>query len=243
MIRQTEGVHHLRLPRNIVAASLAGSVLLGACGFGGSDSEDLTPLPTSATTTVTPTMAPLTTTTTAPTTTTSPATTTTVVDPIAELVLRRDGIGDVRFGVDPEAVVNYLKSQLGSPSQDSGYVDSFSEFGSCPGTRVRGVRWGDLTLLFGDESTVAEGRLHFFAWKYGPSSSGRPVPPGLVAEGGITLGSTVSAIVKAFPQTQIFTDEIFGAGFEIVRTLSGTLTDSGPSGRVTVLYGGISCGG
>lgn len=234
---------HLRFSRFVCVATVAGSILLGACGFGGSDAEDLTPLPTSVTTTVAPTMAPLTTTTVAPSTTTSLVTTTTVLDPIAELVLRRDGIGDVRFGVDPEAVVNYLKSKLGSPTQDSGYVDSFSEFGSCPGTRVRGVRWGDLTLLFGDESTVAEGRLHFFAWKYGPPSSSRPVPVGMVAEGSVTLGSTVSAILKAFPQTQVFTDEIFGAGFEIVRTLSGTLTDTGPSGRVTILYGGISCGG
>ena len=31
-----------------------------------------------------------------------------------------------------------------------------------------GVRWGDLMLMFGDESGYAEGRLHFFSWNYGP---------------------------------------------------------------------------
>lgn len=227
----------------LVGIGLASTMVLGACGTGGSETDDLTPLPTSVTTTVAATMAPLTSTTSPPTTTTSLATTTTTVNPITELVLRRDGIGDVRFGVDPEAVMSYLKTQLGDPTRDSGYVDSFSEFGTCPGARVRGVRWGDLTLLFGDESTVAEGRLHFFAWSYGPPAGSRPVPDGLTAEGGITLGSTVAAITKAFPQTEVYADEIFGAGFEIVRTLSGTLTDPSPSGRVTVLYGGIACGG
>lgn len=233
--------HPLR--QSLIAVGLFGTLVLSACGTGGSDKEDLTPLPTAATTTVAPTMAPLTSSTSSTSTTSSLVTTTTVVNPVKELVLRRDGIGDVRFGVDPEAAVNYIKRRLGEPTADSGYVDSFSEFGSCPGARVRGVRWGDLLLLFGDESTVAEGRLHFFSWTYGPAASSSPVPAGLVAEGDISLGSTVAAITKAFPQTDVFTDEIFGAGFEIVRTLSGTITSADPTGRVTVLYGGISCGG
>lgn len=221
---------------------VAASTILGACGSNDSGEDDLTPLPTSPTTVAT-TLAPLTTTTSSTTSTSAPATTTTTVDPAQALLLRRDGIGDVRFGVDPEGVLTYLKARLGAPDEDSGYVDAFSEFGNCPGTRVRGVRWGDLLLLFGDESTVAEGRLHFFSWRYGPAGTGGAKPAGLKAEGGITLGSTVTAILKAFPQTTVFTDEIFGAGFEIVRTLSGTLTGSEPSGQVTVLYGGIACGG
>lgn len=215
--------------------------ILGACGSDDAGNDDLTPLPTSPTTVAT-TLAPLTTTTTSTTSTSAPATTTTV-DPARALLLRRDGIGDVRFGVDPEGVLTYLKARLGAPDEDSGYVDAFSEFGNCPGTRVRGVRWGDLLLLFGDESTVAEGRLHFFSWRYGPAGTGGAEPAGLKAEGGITLGSTVTAILEAFPQTTVFTDENFGAGFEIVRTLSGTLSGSEASGLVTVLYGGIACGG
>jgi hypothetical protein len=131
---------------------------------------------------------------------------------------------------------------LGDPDDDSGYVDSYSEYGSCPGTRVRGVRWGDLLLLFGDESTVADGRLHFFSWKYGPRSGSSAEPAGLTTESGVTLGTTVDALRRAHPGVQVFSDEIFGAGFEIERTLSGTLSSTGPSGTVTVLYGGITCG-
>lgn len=152
------------------------------------------------------------------------------------------GLGDVRFGVDPQGVVTYISKRLGEPDEDSGYVDSYSEFGSCPGTRVRGVRWGDLLLLFGDESTVADGRLHFFSWKYGPRSGASAVPPGLTTESGVTLGTTVDALRRAHSGVQIFSDELFGAGFEIERTLSGALSSTGPSGIVTVLYGGITCG-
>ncbi|MGA0879642.1 MAG: hypothetical protein ACO3SP_11050 [Ilumatobacteraceae bacterium] len=243
MIRQTDSVIIGRRISAVAAVLLvAVQTILGACGTDDAGEGNLTPLPTSPTTVAT-TMAPLTTSTTSSTTSTLAATTTTTSDPAEVLLLRRDGIGDVRFGVDPEGVLTYLKARLGAPDEDSGYVDAFSEFGNCPGTRVRGVRWGDLLLLFGDESTVAEGRLHFFFWRYGPAGPGGAEPAALKAEGGITLGSTVSALREAFPQTTVFTDEIFGAGFEIVRTLSGTLTGSETSGQVTVLYGGIACGG
>lgn len=135
-----------------------------------------------------------------------------------------------------------MKKRLGEPTEDSGYVDAYSAFGSCPGSRVRGVRWDDLLLLFGDESTIVDGRLHFFSWKYGPTSGSTAVPPGLKTDSGITLGSTVADLRRGHPSVQIFSDEIFGAGFEIERTLSGTLSSTESSGRVTVLYGGITCG-
>lgn len=232
----------VRTRLSVALIVVIGSSLLGACANGDSGSDDLTPLPTSPTTAATSTLAPLTSST-SPTTSTTAPTTSTTVDPIEALLLRRDGIGDVRFGVDPEAALTYLRERLGPPDEDSGYVDAFSEFGNCPGTRVRGVRWGDLLLLFGDESTVAEGRLHFFSWTYGPAGAGGIEPAALKAEGGIAIGSTVSTILKAFPQATVYNDEIFGAGFEVVRTLSGTLTGSGSSGQVTALYGGIACGG
>lgn len=170
------------------------------------------------------------------------STTSTTVAALAGLELWAGGIGDVRFGVDPEGVVTYMKKKLGDPDDDSGYVDSYSEYGSCPGTRVRGVQWGDLLLLFGDESTVADGRLHFYSWKYGPVSGDEPAPEGLRTKSGVTLGMTVADLRKLHPAAQIFSDEIFGAGFEIERTLSGSLSSVESTGRVTVLYGGISCG-
>lgn len=218
------------------------AVFLSSCGLGGSSNDDLQPLPTSVTSTTTvATLAPLTSSTSTSSTSSTTSTSTTVAS-VDDLKLWSGGIGDVRFGVDPEGVVTYMTKRLGEPTGDSGYIDAYSEFGSCPGSRVRGVRWGDLLLLFGDESTVVDGRLHFFSWKYGPMSSGALVPPNLRTEAGVTIGSTVSDLRRLHPSVEIFSDEIFGAGFEIERTLSGTLSSTESSGRVTVLYGGIACG-
>lgn len=215
--------------------------VLSSCGLGSSSSDDLQPLPTSITTTTTEsTLAPSTSS--SSTSSTSSTTSSSTVASVDDLKLWSGGIGDVRFGVDPEGVVTYLKKRLGEPTEDSGYIDAYSEFGSCPGSRVRGVRWGDLLLLFGDESTVVDGRLHFFSWKYGPMSGTALVPPNLKTEVGVTIGSTVSDLRRLHPSVEIFSDEIFGAGFEIERTLSGTLSSTESSGRVTVLYGGITCG-
>jgi hypothetical protein len=225
---------------SIVAIAAMASMVTG-CGFGGSSSGDLTPLPTSVTTTVAETLAPLTSSTSSSSSTSSTSTSTTVPG-LADLVLWEGGIGDVKFGVDPEGAVAYMKKRLGAPTSDSGYVDAYSQFGACPGTRVRGVRWGDLLLLFGDESTVVDGRLHFYSWKYGPVSGSSAVPEGLATKSGITLGSSVADLYKSHPGAQVFSDEIFGAGFEIERTLSGSLSSTDRSGIVTVLYGGITCG-
>lgn len=216
------------------------SMLSTGCGLSDSSGDQLDPLPTSPTTTIAATLAPLESTTSS--SSTSSTTTSTTVSQIEDLVLWGGGLGDVRFGVDPEGVISYLKKRLGDPDEDSGYIDSYSQFGSCPGSRVRGVRWGDLLLLFGDESTVVDGRLHFFSWKYGPVSASRPEPLGLKTESGVALGTTVADLRRLHPSVQIFSDEIFGAGFEIERTLSGTLSSTERTGTVTILYGGITCG-
>jgi len=217
--------------------------LLASCGLSGSSDDQLTPLPTSPTTTGVSTLAPLASSTSSTSSSsTSSTSSTTAVASLEDLSLWSGGLGDVRFGVDPEGVISYITKRLGESDEDSGYVDSYSEFGSCPGTRVRGVRWGDLLLLFGDESTVADGRLHFFSWTYGPISGATAEPLGLSTESGVTLGTKVDALRRLHSNVQIFSDEIFGAGFEIERTLSGALSSTGPSGTVTVLFGGISCG-
>ncbi len=250
MIGHNEGVfdsHDRGFPRSsrslaVLAGALVAVAPLASCGFSDSTDDRLDPLPTAVTTTVASTLAPLTSTTSSTSSTSTSTSTSTSVALVQELKLWSGGIGDVRFGLDPEGVISYVKKRLGEPSTDSGYIDSYSAFGSCPGSRVRGVQWGDLLLLFGDESTVADGRLHFFSWKYGPTAGSSSVPPDLRTESGLTLGSTVADLRRLHPSAQIFSDEIFGAGFEIERTLSGSLSSTERSGVITVLYGGITCG-
>jgi len=221
--------------------------LLTACGGGDGASDTLAPLPTNVSTTSASTLAPMVSTTGAPeSTTTTVSDTTTTLPAAAKLVLRGDSLGDVRFGVDADGAIAYVESLLGAPDSDSGYVDAASEFGLCPGAQVRGVRWGDLLLLFGDESEVASGRLHFYGWRYGPVGTSMPRPEGPATEGGVTLGSTVNEVLRAHPNADVYTDDVFGAGFDIdagTRGLvSGSLSNDSPNGVTLALFGGVTCG-
>jgi hypothetical protein len=95
--------------------------------------------------------------------------------------------------------------------------------------------------MFGDESEVARGRLHFYSWTYGPVQGTEPVPMGPVTDGDITLGSTVTEILNVYPTAEIFNDDILGMGFEIDRTLVGTLSNDSPNGVVISMTGGVAC--
>lgn len=225
-----------------VATALAIVFVVASCGGGGGGDDTLAPLPIAPGSSSS--LAPLVSTTTEPvaSTTTSINSTTTTLVPGLELVLRSDGIGDARFGVEPDGVIGYVKAILGAPDRDTGWIDAFSEFGSCPGTEVRAVEWANLRLLFGDQSEFNTARRHFYGWQYGPPIDSEIGPLGLATDGGITVGSTVRDIVKVYPDVEIYNDEIVGPGFEIEATLTGTLSDDGPSGLVLALYGGTACG-
>lgn len=226
-----------------ITGLLIGSFVVASCGGGGGSDDTLAPLVTTVAATTT-TLAPDETSTTSSTSTSSTTTSTTSTTVVegADLVLRSDGLGSVRFGVAPQSVIDYVTSLLGRPDSDTGYIDSFSEFGSCPGTEVRGVRWGDLLLLFGDDSDFDDGRRHFYQWQYGPQTRAPLRPNGPVTDGGIGLGATVSQVRAVYPDLVIFDDPIFGPGFELEPLLWGTLTSSSPSGRVIALVGGTPCG-
>ncbi|CAB4873217.1 unannotated protein [freshwater metagenome] len=189
------------------------------------------------------TTAAATTTTVAPTTTVVAATTTTV--PVgASVGLRGDGVGDAIFGADPDGVIDYLNALFGAPSSDSGWVSAVER--TCPGTEVRSVSWGDLALLFGDESSVSSGRRHFFAWSYGPAPSGVAISPAGLATappGLIGIGSTVAQIRAAYPTASISPgDELVGPSAAIGDGLVAFLTNTSRTGVVTSLVGGFGCG-
>jgi hypothetical protein len=234
---------------------IAGALLLGfvAAACGGSDdaatetTTEFTLLPTTSTT-VPPTTTSTTTTTTTTSTTSTTSTTvaapsTTAPNPAVEaLVLSGDGIGTAGFGADPEGVISYLSSYLGAPSNDTGWVDPFS-IGLCPGTELRRVSWGVLTLLFGDVSSVLDGRRHFFGYTYGDQAEIGAEPVGLMTTRGVMIGSRVVDVRAAYPAVQFFPeDDFFPPSFVVTDSLRGFLTGVDDDATVTAIIGGDDCG-
>jgi hypothetical protein len=196
---------------------------------------------TSTTTPVT-TAASTSTSTSTTSTTSSTSTTSTTVAPGAELILRPNGLGDAAFGAEPEGVIAYVSSIIGASTVDTGWVDPLS-VGACPGTELRQVFWGDLTLQFSDASAVTSGRRHFFSYVYGPTFGSQIAPAGLKTEAGIGVGSTVAELTGTYPTVVINPGDDFGGpNFFINEGLAGFLTGVNPTDTVTSVLGGQGCG-
>jgi hypothetical protein len=243
--------------RGVTAAALIvglASVVTGCSGGDDSDAATTTPAPvtTAAPTTAAPTTAAPTTlapTTSSPPTTdapappsTEPGSTSTSEPPGAALVLREDGLGDALFGADADGVIDYITSVLGVPTDDSGWADPFANFGICPGTEVRGVTWGDLQLLFSDQSVVASGHRHFFNYVYGPPVGATINPEGLRTADGLGIGTTVAELRRVHSGVQVYPEEIYGPYFVVDENLSGFLTGVTDADQVISFIGGIGCG-
>ena len=167
---------------------------------------------------------------------------TTVVDPaVASLVLSDEGIGSAVFGAEPDGVISSISSLLGEPTNDTGWIDPLS-VGACPGTEIRFVDWGTLSLVFGDASQVAQGRRHFFAYYYGSAGEVGGEPVGLVTDAGITTGSSVIDVKAAYPGVTLNPEDDFTSPFFYVSdNLSGYLTGLDDDSTVTVILGGVGC--
>jgi hypothetical protein len=170
---------------------------------------------------------------------------TTTTEPIAlqELVLTGDGLGSAQFGADPDQVIEYVTSILGSPTDDTGWVDPFT-FAACEGTIARRVDWGVLALLFTDLSQVANGRRHFIGYEYGRVGQIGDDPVGLHTPGGITLGSRVVDLKAEFPEAVINPGEPQSKipdNFYVSTVFYGLLTGVTQDDYITVLFGGYGC--
>jgi hypothetical protein len=164
-------------------------------------------------------------------------------------VLRGDGLGSVEFGNEADIAVATLTSLLGPPDDDSGWIDSFSGFGTCPGETVRGLRWATMWVLMTDGSTEwrDDGVPHFFSYLnsvfYDDSRS-----LGLTTEAGIALGSPVDALRDTYGSDVAIGFEELVDGFLYTITvpapghLSGGLTGDQDEDLITSIDGGIGCG-
>ncbi len=191
------------------------------------------------------------TTTSSSTTTTTSSTTTTTLPP---LILEPDGIGGVAFGATPDETITYATAILGPADRDTGWVDSFSEFGTCPPPEVRGVQWGEspsgfghaFTLLFTKAPTShkPEGGEHLFGYDYYGGDLSLATDPGM------TVGTTLAASRAMYPTIEIDEspwDPVAGVWWvdddpSDDSQLFGFASGQGDADLITSILGGVTCG-
>lgn len=128
------------------------------------------------------------------------------------LVLHTSGIGPFAVGDEPDTVIEGISSTVGGPDRDSGWIDSDSVYGRCPGATMRAVGWGSLFLVFVEDN----GTQALYTWTYGfdheTGARGDPRGLGLRTTSGIGLGSSRSDIIAAHGNAVTFEDD---AGLDI----------------------------
>jgi hypothetical protein len=157
------------------------------------------------------------------------------------LVALGDGLGPLAFGVDPETAIDFLSAALGPATNDSGWVGSFSPFGTCPGTQVRGVEWPGLLALFGDAADdYSDGSRHFMSWSIG---YGGIDVLGLATSAGLAIGDDRATILAAYPAAEFFEEsDSFLAAVDIA-SVEGQLFGYMEDGEhLSYLTAGTLCG-
>lgn len=157
------------------------------------------------------------------------------------LVLQGNGLEVLTFGASPEAVIPRLTSMIGTPTKDTGWISSFSTYGTCPGEKIRVVEWNRLRAFFGD---TAFGTQKFFQWEYVKTGTGTQSPI-IATKGGVTLDMTKAEVLALYSQAR-FTPWMENTESMLLvadnaathEHLGGTLE----GGKVSYLSGGIQCG-
>ncbi len=171
-------------------------------------------------------------------------------DAVGPVVLEPRGLGVASFGAEPEATIADLTAALGLPDEDSGWIDSFSGFGTCPGSEVRVVRWDELEVYFTDLTTAYgdypdPGGPHFFSWLAATFVDEEPPAYGFATAEGVAPGSPVSFVREAYGEdrVEIAYEEAFDIWFlDIGGELGGTVSGQSPNDLVTSLQAGFGCG-
>lgn len=236
--------------RRLALLGVVFGLVLAACGGDGSVLLGTTSPPTTeatATSEAAPTTeAPVTTETTSPPTTETTATTSppTSLGPSLgpSLEFLQDGLDITDFGDTPPVAINAVRDYLSMETTfNSNWGPAWGDYGACPGTEYRQVKFGGLTLHFTDAGFFApEGTRQFFAWSYDGD------PPNITT-GPLDIGMTVADLQALYPAVTIYAEvPIFGDTFRVVgpgqEQLWGRLTGTGAGDTIVYLVGGIGCG-
>ena len=166
----------------------------------------------------------------------------------AGVKLSRDGLGVASFGDDAEDALARLREAMGKPNTLSKWLPmERSLWGACPGSEVRGAKWGDLLVLFSDRSELSDER-HVSGWFLGGASVyGRTT---LRTPEGIGLGSTVAELRTAYGDRLSMESADLGTRFSVEpaegekagsRILAGTISGEADDDTVRTLRGGLPC--
>lgn len=242
-----------RLGIALVALALIGAACSDDAGETSTTPATLTTTSSTSTTaaseTTTTTVPEETTTTVTGTTTTTETTTTTIVEE-SSLELSDEGVEAgatwVPFGTIDEDAIAAVAAVLGTPSDDSGWVDSFSVYGTCPGPVVRGVHWDAYVMLFTQAETDfwTAGVPHFFGWYY------TDVVPALATTQGLVIGDTLATVEALYggPKLEINEDPFDPSGgiwlYDVVgfTGLWGFADGQNPASVISSINGGQGCG-
>jgi hypothetical protein len=158
-------------------------------------------------------------------------------------------LGEVTFGTDADTAITEIAAALGEPDEDSGWIPSFSGFGTCPGEQVRGIRWATMWALMTDGETEwrADGIPHFFAYLnsvfYDEDQS-----LGLLTAEGVGLGDSARDLEDAYGDRLEITFEewldtyLFNIDVPAPGRLWGGLTGGDDDDLITSIDGGQGCG-
>lgn len=158
-----------------------------------------------------------------------------------------DGLGVASFGAGAETVISTLTADLGPADEDSGWTDSFSAFGTCPGEEVRVVTWGELSVFLTDSTTAVgpypdPGEPHFFSWLavHQPENPGY----GFTTAQGVGPGSTIGDVRAAHGDAvEVLYEEPFDTWFLFIGDdYLGSVADDDPGSVVESLAAGTLCG-
>lgn len=171
---------------------------------------------------------------------TATSSTTTVVTPPVEkisLQLESDGLGSLKFGATQEDVLATFNRALGTSTADTGWTNSFSAYGTCPGNEIRVVEWNRLRVFFGDTKF---GTKKFFQYEYTDRNATSPVPLITTAQG-LTLDMSKAELLTLYPNVKItpWTENYEQIErFAIDDSLQGTIR----KGKVFWINAGVQCG-
>jgi Ca2+-binding RTX toxin-like protein len=162
--------------------------------------------------------------------------------------VRATGIGNIDFGTPTDFAlveIALLGDPMleGAPDEDTGWIDSFSIYGTCPGTDVRMARWGNLRTFFTRDGIADEGE--FFTWQLLGSAWGYEDTE-LATRSGLRVNDTRGQLDMLSSAVTVEYEDIFEFWYFYLAGnpsgISGNLSSGNQGARVTFMQGGIGCG-